>query len=93
MKKWLERCSASAKEKQQFTKTSANNLALILSEALEQIQKEMANMDPNQIVKCVTNPTVPAPQGIKEMKKMQQQIKEQMQNKDEGSRGKKKYIK
>ena len=85
----VERRSASAKEKQQFTMTSANNLALILSEALEQIQKEMANMDPKPNSKMCNKPNSSSSQGIKEMKKMQQQIKEQMQNMMKGSRGKK----
>ena len=50
-----ERRSSKASERQQFAMTAANNLALILSEVLEQMQKDLANMDANPAIRCATN--------------------------------------
>ena len=51
LEEMAERRSRQASEKQQFAMTSANNLALLLSEALEKMQKEMSNM-PIPAQKC-----------------------------------------
>ena len=84
-----ERRSSKASERQQFAMTAANNLALILSEVLEQMQKDMANMDAKPGDKMCNKPNKSGGQGMKEMKKMQQQIKEQMKSMMKGKKGKK----
>lgn len=84
-----ERRSSRAREQQQFAMTSANNLALILSEVLEQMQKEMANMEPRPSSKMCNKPNSSSSQGMKEMKKLQEQIKAQMENMMKGKSGKK----
>ena len=83
-----ERRSSKASERQQFAMTAANNLALILSEVLEQMQKDMANMNPKPGDKMCNKPNKSGGQGMKEMKKMQQQIQEQMKNMMKGKKGK-----
>jgi hypothetical protein len=83
-----ERRSSKASERQQFAMTAANNLALILSEVLEQMQKDMANMDSKPGDKMCNKPNKSGGQGMKEMKKMQQQIQEQMKSMMKGKKGK-----
>ena len=82
-----ERRSRQARENQQFAMTSANNLALLLSEALEQMQKDMSNMDSNPSSKMCNKPN----SSGQSMKQMQQGIKEQMKemlkNKKAGKTG------
>ena len=73
-----ERRSSNASERQQFAMTSANNLALILSESLEQMQKDMANMDSKPSSKMCNKPNSSGKEGMKQMKQMQNQVKEQM---------------
>lgn len=73
-----ERRSNNASERQQFAMTSANNLALILSESLEQMQKEMANMDSKPSSKMCNKPNSSGGEGMKQMKQMQKQVKDQM---------------
>jgi hypothetical protein len=91
LEEMAERRSAKASERQQFAMTSANNLALILSETLEQMQKEMANMESKPSSKMCNKPNSTGGEGMKEMKQMQKQVKEQMkqmlQSKD-GKNGK-----
>ncbi|MDG1189964.1 MAG: hypothetical protein P8N00_05375, partial [Flavobacteriales bacterium] len=82
-----ERRSSKASERQQFAMTAANNLALILSEVLEQMQKDMANMDSKPGDKMCNKPNKSGGQGMKEMKKMQQQIQEQMKSMMKGKKG------
>ena len=84
-----ERRSSKASERQQFAMTAANNLALILSEVLEQMQKDLANMDSKPGDKMCNKPNKSGGQGMKEMKKMQQQIQEQMKNMMQGKKGEK----
>lgn len=83
-----ERRSSKASERQQFAMTAANNLALILSEVLEQMQKDMANMDSKPGDKMCNKPNKSGGQGMKEMKKMQQQVQEQMKNMMKGKKSK-----
>ncbi|MBL6873444.1 MAG: hypothetical protein ISR00_05805 [Flavobacteriales bacterium] len=91
LEEMAERRSAKASERQQFAMTSANNLALILSETLEQMQKEMANMESKPSSKMCNKPNSSGGEGMKEMKQKQKQVKEQMkqmlQSKD-GKNGK-----
>ncbi|MGC6471033.1 MAG: DUF4175 family protein [Flavobacteriales bacterium] len=86
-----ERRSKVASEKQQFAMTSANNLALILSETLEQMQKEMANISDKPSSKMCNKPKSGG-EGMKKMKQMQNQVKDQMKqmlsNKKKGKMGK-----
>lgn len=84
-----ERRSSKASERQQFAMTAANNLALILSEVLEQMQKDLANMDSKPGDKMCNKPNKSGGQGMKEMKKMQQQIQEQMKKMIKGKKGEK----
>ncbi len=84
LEEMAERRSERASERQQFAMTSANNLALLLSETLEQMQKDMSNMDNNPSSKMCNKPN----SSGEGMKKMQQSIKDQMKqmlkNKKEG---------
>ena len=52
-----ERRSRQARENQQFAMTSANNLALLLSEALEQMQKTCPIWIVILAQKCATSQT------------------------------------
>ena len=65
-----ERRSSNASERQQFAMTSANNLALILSESLEQMQKDMANMDSKPSSKMCNKPNSSGKEGMKQMKQI-----------------------
>ena len=69
--------------------TAANNLTLILSEVLEQMQKDLANMDSKPGDKMCNKPNKSGGQGMEEIKKMQQQIQEQMKNMMKGKKGEK----
>ena len=84
-----ERRSSKASEHQQFAMTAANNLALVLSEVLEQMQKDLANMDSKPGDKMCNKPNKSGGQGMKEMKKMQKQIQEQMKNMMQAKKGEK----
>lgn len=84
-----ERRSSKASERQQFAMTAANNLALILSEVLEQMQKDMANMDKKPSSKMCNKPKNSGGQGMKEMKKMQSEIQKKMKAMKMGKQGKK----
>lgn len=70
------RRSSTAQRQQQFIMTSANNLALLLSEVLEAMQNQMANAMPGeqQAQKSSNAP------GLKKMREQQQSLKQQMQN-------------
>jgi len=79
-------------ERQQFVMTSANNLALLLSEILEQMQKEL-EMPPSNCNKPKNcnkpNPNCKKP-SISQLKKAQKKLKKDMQKCKNGKKGKKK---
>ena len=72
--------------KQQFVMTSVNNLALLLSETLKQMQMEMANKTPGS--KQCNKPGSSSKPSLKKLKKMQEDLKEEMKGKS-GKEGKK----
>ena len=76
--------------KQQFVLTSVNNLALLLSETLKQMQMEMANKTPGS--KQCNKPGNSSKPSLKELKKMQEDLKKEMNGKSgkDGEKGKKK---
>ena len=76
--------------KQQFVMTSVNNLALLLSETLKQMQMEMANKTPGS--KQCNKPGNSSKPSLKELKKMQEDLKKEMNGKSgkDGEKGKKK---
>ena len=81
-----ERKKSNALSRQQFVMTSANNLALLLSEALEQMQQQMASMMQGQ--QSCQKPGSGKP-SMSEMMKMQQQMlneMEQMKGQKPGSK-------
>lgn len=64
---------------QQFVMTGANNLALLLSELINQMQQEMNNMgSPKEGDDC-ENPNSQGKPGMEGMKEMQEGIKQQLQ--------------
>ncbi|MDA3879507.1 MAG: hypothetical protein PF436_03895 [Prolixibacteraceae bacterium] len=79
---------SSAKTKQQIVLTSANNLALFLSEVIKNIQQQLANSKPgNQNCQKPGNNPNPSSMGnsLKEMQKsMQQQLEKMMQMMKQG---------
>ena len=83
-----ERKTNDASEKQQFAMMSANNLALLLSEVLEQMQKQMAKSNPNPSNKMCNKPKSLGGESLKKMKQMQKALKEQMKSMLQGSKGK-----
>ncbi len=87
-----ERKTPQARERQQFTMTSANNLALLLDEAMQQMQQQMASKMPG-MGECQKpggmgkKPSSGKPsQSLSEMRKQMQQQLEKM--KDALSKGK-----
>ncbi|MBT5858822.1 MAG: hypothetical protein HOH88_03035 [Flavobacteriales bacterium] len=79
--------------KQQFVMTSVNNLALLLSETLKQMQMEMANKKPGS--KQCNKPGSGKKPSLKELKKMQKKLNQQMKdqkgkNGKDGKKGEKK---
>ena len=72
-----ERNSPEALNRQQYVMTSANNLALMLSEVLEQMQKQMAQM--MQGSQACENPGQGQP-SMSEMRKKQEQLNQQMKD-------------
>jgi len=83
-----ERKTNEASEKQQFAMMSANNLALLLSEVLEQMQKQMTKKNPNPSNKMCNKHKSLGGESMKKMKKMQKALKEQMKGMLKGSKGK-----
>ncbi|WP_316810538.1 DUF4175 family protein [Pedobacter heparinus] len=65
-----DRNTAAANKNQQYTMTSINNLSLMLSEALDQLQNRMKNGKPGGKGKK---------QGMKQLQQMQQQLNNSMQ--------------
>ena len=82
-----ERRSQKARENQQFAMTSANNLALLLSEALEQMQKEMSNMDSNPSSKMCNKPNSSGESMKQSQQSIKEQMKEMLKNKKAGKKG------
>lgn len=83
------RQTAQAKTRQQYAMTSVNNLAVLLSELLKNMQEEMAQkMDGDQ--QC-QKPGGASPSKLSKMSQMQQSLNQQMQQmkqKMEGQKGK-----
>ena len=67
---------------QQFVMTSVNNLALMLSEAMQQMQQQMANQMPGDGM-C-NKPGGKNPKGASGISKMQKQLNEQLKKMQEG---------
>ena len=77
---WLEeRASGKASERQQFAMTSANNLALLLSETLRQMQQQISQQSDSESKKMCNKPNSTGGQSMKELKSMQEQLKKQME--------------
>jgi len=88
-----ERTSGKASERQQFAMTSANNLALLLSETLRQMQQKMSQQSDNESKKMCNKPNSTGGQSMKELKGMQEQLKKKMEQmmknqKGQGDKGK-----
>jgi hypothetical protein len=75
-----ERRSQKAREHQQFVMTAANNLALLLSETLKQLQQDLSKPEdkPSNSKKMCNKPRNGGG-SPKQMKAMQQQLKKQME--------------
>lgn len=71
-----ERNVPQARSRQQFVMTSVNNLTLLLSEALQQMQQQQANAQPSASCK---KPGKKKSSSIAEMKKMQEELNKNMQ--------------
>ena len=71
--------------KQQFVMTSTNNLALLLSETLKQMQLEMANQTPG--TKQCNKPGNSSIPSLKELQKMQKNMTSQMKKGNKGEKG------
>ena len=78
-----ERKSAIASSEQQFAMTSLNNLALLLDEALKQMQKQMAEQKPGAKSNC-NKPGQGQSQSIGDMKKMQEQLAKELEKMKKG---------
>lgn len=100
---WMaERANAKASEQQQFAMTSANNLALLLSETLKQMQQQMSQQSDSQSKKMCNKPNSTGGQSMKQLKNMQEQLRKQMEqmmknqqgkgNKGKGDKGKGKEL-
>ena len=88
-----ERTSGKASERQQFAMTSANNLALLLSETLRQMQQQMSQQSDSESKKMCNKPNSTGGQSMKELKAMQEQLKKKMEQmmknqKGQGDKGK-----
>lgn len=77
-----------ATERQQFVMTSTNNLALLLSEILEQMQKDLANKTPGKKQCNKPNPNCKKP-SMSELKNAQQKLNTDMKKGKNGKKGKK----
>jgi len=82
-----ERESVKAVSQQQLVMTSANNLALMLSDVLQSMQEDLAKKTPGQQQCDKPGSGNPSPSDIK---KMQEQLKKQMEEMKKGSSGSKK---
>ncbi len=88
IKQLAERNTPEANSRQQYVMTSSNNLALMLSEVLDQMQKEMSNMmKGNQ--QC-NKPGSNSKPSMSNMRKMQESLNKQMKDMKGKSKGGKK---
>ena len=78
-----ERQSAEAASRQQFSMTSINNLALLLNEALKQMQDQMKNQQQGG-GSCNKPGGKSKKPSMSDMRKMQEQLNEQMKKMQEG---------
>ena len=78
-----------AAERQQFIMTSTNNLALLLSEILEQMQKDLANKTPGEKQCNKPNPNCKKP-SMSQLKEAQKKLNKEMKKGKSGKKGKKK---
>ena len=82
IQKMADRQTGEATSRQQYVMTSVNNLALLLNEALEQMQQQMANSKPGS-GKCSkpggSGQGKPKPQTASQMKKMQEKINKEIE--------------
>ena len=83
-----ERTSRKASERQQFAMTSANNLALLLSETLRQMQQQMSQQSDSESKKMCNKPNSTGGQSMKELKAMQDQLKKKMEQMLKNQKGK-----
>jgi len=84
-----ERQVEKAAERQQFVMTSTNNLALLLSEILEQMQKDLANKTPGKKQCNKPNPNCKKP-SMSQLKEAQKKLNKEMKKGKSGKKGKKK---
>jgi hypothetical protein len=82
IQKMADRQTGEAAARQQYVMTSVNNLALLLNEALEQMQQQMANSKPGS-GKCSkpggSGQGKPKQQTASQMKKMQEKINKEIE--------------
>ena len=81
-----ERQVRKAAERQQFVMTSTNNLALLLSEILEQMQKDLANKTPGKKQCNKPNPNCKKP-SMSELKDAQKKLNKKMKEGKKGEKG------
>ena len=84
-----ERKVEKAVERQQFVMTSTNNLALLLSEILEQMQKDLADKTPGKKQCNKPNPNCKKP-SMSQLKEAQKKLNKEMKKGKSGKKGKKK---
>ena len=84
-----ERRVEKAAERQQFVMTSTNNLALLLSEILEQMQKNLANKTPGKKQCNKPNPNCKNP-SMSQLKEAQKKLNKEMKKGKTGKKGNKK---
>ena len=84
-----ERQIEKAAERQQFVMTSTNNLALLLSEILEQMQKDLADKTPGKKQCNKPNPNCKKP-SMSQLKEAQKKLNKEMKKGKSGKKGKKK---
>ena len=84
-----ERQVEKAAERQQFVMTSTNNLALLLSEILEQMQKDLADKTPGEKQCNKPNPNCKKP-SMSQLKDAQKKLNKEMKKGKNGKKGKKK---
>lgn len=78
-----ERQVSEAESRQQFSMTSINNLALLLNEALQQMQQQMKNQMPGQ-GSCNKPGGKGAKPSMSDLRKMQEQLNQQLEKLKEG---------
>ena len=76
-----DRYVSQARTRQQFVMTSVNNLTLLLSDALQQMQQQQAQSKPNS---SCNKPGKKRPGSVSELRKMQEELNKNMQKMKEG---------